>query len=287
MLKNQLIFFFLSTFFLVKGQHYSLYPQLNSTFQQQKVWVNPAYVSEVGNYSLNFQTHFRTVNRGQAGLYFFDGGTWIRKDSVAHGFRLLVANEKEGPYISRPRAYVNYALLRPLTRHWSLYSGVSFGFFSTFISAATTTLNNNFMLPDGNIGFGIKNKRLDGGFSIMQAFDNEIAEVRHLKLRRYYHYHFSYQQPVNNNFVVELSGFYRHFLDLDNQLTTSLEVEYKNQLSMGTLYHTLNGVSFLFNYSDEIYQTRYSLFLTYNLGITAASRKLSQSMEMGVGLNFL
>lgn len=287
MLKNQLIFFFLSTFFLVKGQHHSLYPQLNSTFQQQKVWVNPAYVSEVGDYSLNFQTHFRTVNRGQAGLYFFDGGNWIRKDSVAHGFRLLVANEKEGPYISRPRAYVNYALLRPLTRHWSLYSGVSFGFFSTFISAATTTLNNNFMLPDGNIGFGIKNKRLDGGFSIMQAFDNEIAEVRHLKLRRYYHYHFSYQQPVNNNVVVELSGFYRHFLDLDNQLTTSLEVEYKNQLSMGTLYHTLNGVSFLFNYSDEMYQTRYSLFLTYNSGITAASRKLSQSMEMGVGLNFL
>lgn len=287
MLKNQLVFFSLLTFFLAKGQQYSLYPQLNSTFQQQKVWINPAFVSEAGNYNLNFQKHFRTVNRGQAGLYFFDAGTWIRKDSMAHGFRVLVVNEKEGPYISRPRAYFNYAFSRQLTYHWALYSGASFGFFSTFISAATATSNSNFMLPDGNIGFGIKNKRLDVGFSIMQAFDNEIAELSNVKLSRYYHYHWSYKQPIASDFIVELSGFYRQFLDLKNQLTTSLEVNYKSQLGMGSLYHTLTGVSFYFNYSGEVNQTNYSLFLTYNSGLTAASRKLSQSMEMGLGLTFL
>lgn len=287
MLKNQLVFFSLFTFFLAKGQLYSLYPQLNSTFQQQKVWVNPGYVSEEGSYNLNFQTHFRTVNRGQAGLYFFDGGTWIRKDSMAHGFRVLVSNEKEGPYISRPRAYFNYTQLRKLTRQWSLYSGVSVGFFSTFITASTATSNNNFMLPDGNIGVGIKNHRLDAGISIMQVFDNEIEVLRNIKLSRYYHYHITYSQPLNDVFTVSLSGFYRHFLDLKNQLTTSLEANYKNQLGMGMLYHSLNGVSFYFHYSGEVYQTNYSLFLTYNSGVTAASRKLSQSMEMGLGLTFL
>src|SRR5690606_4096184 len=71
---------------------------------------------------------------------------------------LMFVGDKEGRYLKRSKAYINYSWHTSLTKKVSLAAGASAGFFSYNVGASTASVSGNAIAPDAAIGLWFYSK---------------------------------------------------------------------------------------------------------------------------------
>jgi hypothetical protein len=287
MRKNVLLLFFGFIFCALNAQNQSLYPDNFLNSSTVKTWVNPSLiVSDSVDYEVNLASKNRINTLGNVAINQLDAGLFFGKLKYNQQLKVLLLNEKEGPYISRPRAYFNYAIRLPINKETELALGTSFGFASSFIDASAISSNSNFLAPDASLGISMRHNNLELGLSSMQFLNNTItSEVYAQKLRRYYHLHSSYTFVLQNNYALKVLGLYRYYSDLANQYNLGLVVQKRELFEAGALYQNINGFSAFAQYSFVFDKQKINCGLTYNTGLFSVSRTVNQGFELAI--NFL
>ena len=110
------------------------------SYKSQEPWINPSSSIDTARYHINMVANNTPGNRGNVGLYQLHAGFALNTaDKRSQTIRVFISNEKEGPYISKPRAYINYALRMRISQKSYLSSGISYGFSSATINASLVT----------------------------------------------------------------------------------------------------------------------------------------------------
>lgn len=264
------------------AQERSLYPVVATLYTYENTFVNPAFIADTGKYHVDVVNKFRSSNRGNVGHLGMNGGLYLRNNDRAHSINLIFLSDKEGPYINRNKGYLHYATSVTFSTKTSLYAGIALGFSSTYINAVSASTVNNYIVPDANVGLGIRSGGLDFSVTMMQVLNNKVLpDISELQLTRYYHAQANYHFAMGREVELELAAFYRYFNDLDDHLNMSVKASYKDQIGIQLLQHTQRGFSFFGELTFASFKNHYNVTLGYNTGWGAELPLLHQSFEVG------
>lgn len=278
-MKQLSVLVFILNVLSLNAQNTSVYPDNFSLYHKTQTWINPSTIildSTTTHVSIRNKTKTNTL--GNVGTYQLEGGFTVKKVRYVRQLKVLMANEKEGPYIRRPSVYVNYALKIPLNLYSYLSMGTNIGFSSSFVDNAT---NSSYLAPDGSIGLTLYYKDWLLGVSGMQILNNVLTEDQFSpKLSRYYHVQSSYSFRINQNYHLRLDGLYSHYIDMPNHLNGGLAFEKQNHFAIGTMFQNIKGMMVWANYRLRIQDKYFDLSMAYNTGAFSVSQRTNQDVEL-------
>ena len=212
------------------------------------------------------------------------GEFFLKKRNGLHSFRGIVFSETEGPYISRPRWYGNYAFQLQLAEVVSVSLGVSYGYVQNKYDAATV-LNGNSGVSDGAVGIKLNYKLLEFGASSLQLFNNSIVtgEKVTLELARYYTFTGVYQIPISSQFSIHPSVYYRFLPYGVNDVLLTTELVYDERFSFGVIEEIRKGVAFFLQANDLMYDVPLTVLLLYRTTMFSNVPAQFNHFEIGLG----
>lgn len=286
MIKKALILSFLCLTLWSYGQVNSIYPDVVTSYKGQEVWINPSSSMDTSQYYANMVANYRAGNRGNVGLYQLDAGVhFLSGNKNNQVIRVLFSSEKEGPYISKPRGYINYGFRLALNKKLSLSSGIAYGFSSNNIQVAQVSNVNSYFVQDGAFGLELTTSKWGIGAAMMHVFNNQISEqVDSIRLNRFYHINAFQLINFNQQMRLELRGFYRLFSDLNNQLLVNALFYPLPEFGFGGSYFSRKGMSFSSYFQMTLRKTTCQLFMSYNSGWMAEVPAFARSFELGMKL---
>lgn len=215
--------------------------------------------------------------------YYATGSrTFVTKRENAHLLRLQFYNEKEGSYISSPRAYANYAYSVRLGENVSLYSGVAIGAVGVYYSAPTTT-QSSYTLPDGSLGLGLKADWFDLGGSMMQAFNSSFSPVSSLStLHRFYQTYASLKKEWESEWGVKGRGLWRHLPASSDDFWVTASLFYSYHMELGSTFSPYNGLSFFTMIGIGNEEDRLNILLNYNSTLLGTVPTWQSNLEVGL-----
>jgi len=267
---------------LVKGQSAPLYPNAFSGYFFNPYIVNPSYVPEQGNVSIAAYYRFRSGFFSDINSFLFSAEKIVRtKKGANHAIRLNIYNDREGPYISKPKAYLNYALKLPISSNSALFAGIALGVSSISFTAPSGA--GSIILPDGNLGVGLKLHQVRMGLSSGQIFNSEGTIISSaLKLERYYNVDFSIKQQLSAFWTINGYFYWRDFSGIPDEFSFSGSLEYNESLQFGGIYKWKQGISWLA--SVQINKEGNPLFISfiYNSAFLSTIPLWNDSYEIGI-----
>ena len=267
------------------AQSFTTYPDILSVTLFNEALINPGHVSEEGRSDLFFGHKFQTGALKDVTSSFFSADRTFRKDNGgAQAIRLMFFNEKQGPYISKPRGYLNYAYQIPLQENLHLYAGALLGLAGAYYTVPGSSGNQATTLPDGGIGAGIKSDRFSVGLAALQMFNSAAQPYSAtIVLGRYYHVHARYELPLGLDWKVKSQVLWRHLPDTDDQVYVLGSLAYIDRMQLGGVWRVQKGISFFLALEPHYHEDRLLITFTYNSAITGDTPAWQNSMELNLG----
>lgn len=259
-----------------------IYPDVFSAFFTNMALVNPSYVPQEGNVDLMSYYKFRQGLLSDVSTFMASGHkVWRRENKPEHLARLIFFNEKEGPYISSPRAYGNYALKQRLSSDADIGGGVSLGLAG--INYSTPSGAGSFTVLDGNIGLGLNYRKISIGMAAIQAFNAEgIAVSSPVRFQRFYNLHFSAEKTVSPDLDLNSYFLWRSLPGLPDQYIGALTLFYRRFLEVGALYFRPRGVSYLSTFILNPEKNPLHFSIAYNTAFLGSNPLWGNSFEIGL-----
>ncbi|WMJ72035.1 type IX secretion system membrane protein PorP/SprF [Cytophagaceae bacterium ABcell3] len=272
----------------LQAQDSDLYPDLFSSFIFNPSLINPGYVSDEGVLDLIGNYKQRTGPFSAIATYAFTATGYRRQDNgVVHTGRVFMFNEAEGPYISRPRAYLNYANRMPLAEDLFLSAGLALGFAGNTYSAPTVSGVGSSFVPDGHVGIMLSSSKFSGGVSAMQIFNTEASPLAGvLTYRRYFNLFFSAQHEFTPDWAVKGFLTYSHYRELDPASDVGFFLNYKDLISFGSSYRYLRGSAIFFSVNIPQAENNILLSFAYNSPLFSSRPLWQNSLEITLGYLF-
>ncbi len=284
-MRSWVFFLFLFPSLLLRAQSFTTYPDILSLTLFNEALLNPGYISEEGRSDLFFGHKFQTGALKDVSSSFFSADRTFRKESgMAQTLRLLFFNEKQGPYISKPRGYLNYAYQIPLRENLQVYAGAILGLAGAYYSVPGSSGNQATTLPDGGIGAGIKSDRFTIGAAALQMFNSSAQPyTATLVLGRYYHVHARYELPLGLDWKVKGQVLWRHLPATQDQGYVLACLSYVDRAQVGSIWRVGKGLTFFLALEPHYHEDRLLLSFAYNTAITGDTPAWQNSMEVNVG----
>jgi hypothetical protein len=265
-------------------QQNALFPDAFGVNFNNLALVNTWHVPDSGKADFTGAYKYRTGPFSKIATYSFTAAVVARKQNRrAHVLRLVFFNQKEGPYIQKPRAYLNYVYQIAINEYTSLSAGVALGFASVYFSAPSSTAAGSITLPDGALGLGLKRKNFSIGASSLQVFNAHGTPLTgDIHLNRYYHFFMSDEKELSP--YCRIKGYLLWGLIKNNQRRdAALAFVFRDALSLGGVFHYKQGFSFFSSFQSNVGKNVFLLSLAYNTSLFTSASSLQNSMELTVG----
>jgi len=283
-----LLYSFLFLYVSVTAQVTDIFPENYTTFFNNTSIVNPGFVPEDSKGEFFSMYKQRTGPFQKIASYSLTCSKVFRNEhQTAHLARFFLFNDKEGPYINKPRAYINYAYAVPLAEETILSAGLAVGFTQVYFSAPSATASGNSTMPDGSAGITFKRKNFFTGVSSLQVFNAESNPIKsEVKLRR--HYNFIIRQEKDLSPLVKIRGnaIYQVIPTNVNLYTLALEGNYNDLLSIGMAYKNREGLSVTGVVELYLGEDKLLLGFAYNSGILGKLNFGFNSVELNFAYKF-
>jgi hypothetical protein len=268
------------------GQQGGLYPdQLSSCFFNFSS-INPAYIQQEGNSEAIVQSKLRsgfykdisTISASAQKVFNTQNNQW-------HSGRILLQNEKEGPYISTPRFYGNYGIRIGMGENTALMGGVSLGLVNPNFRTPTKSVSST--LLDGALGIMFQSTKVTAGFSSSQIFNSSSDNSRFVSLKRFYSTQLnavlfeSAQAEVHSYFL------WTYYTDISSQFNGVVSMVWNDWLEVGGGYRIRQGALFLASITlDKTSLHPVRMGLLYNSVILNTSNMLGESIEITLSYSY-
>lgn len=209
----------------------------------------------------------------------------IQSDRQWHSGRLMFQNEKEGPYISRPRFYGNYSIRISINNKWTLFGGAAIGLVNSNYNTPSKVINTT--LPDGALGIILTYENSLFGMSSNQIFNNFPSSIPSIKLNRYYNFHFETTIPIQEDIDFKTYLACRYFSDIPAQINGIFSLLFNAIIETGVGYNYQRGTAFFTSYimkKENINLLKIGVL--YNNSLLQKSQVLGNSLELNLGYNF-
>lgn len=252
-----------------------------STILEHKALMNPAYVNETSKASLGSLYKSRTGLLNEVSSMTAYGDLSIKPNrDISQVVRMVFQNEKEGPYISSPKFYGNYAIRLPIAYDVFLYTGLALGI-STLSFTAPSGMGKA-SIPDGSVGGVFKYKKTEIGTAAYQIFNNSSVVINSsLVFRRYYQFYFQSEKDLNASLSIKGHLFWRPQALYDLASTTVL-LCYKEAISLGLMYQYRRGSSFLTSFHVNNDRNPIIVNMSYNSLLFNTLTVSTGSFEIGL-----
>ena len=269
-------------------QSTAVYPDIFGAYFNNMPLISPAYIpADVKmNLSLSYKTRTGALNKISTLNFAFTRVLNVNKPNN-HMIRLYFYNEKDGPYIHKPRAYANYAYKIKLTEDTYVSTGIALGFAQTGFTAPSSTANGNSISPDGSLGLTFSHKKLDAGFAACQMFNSVVNPVvAPITYTRYYNSYINYTFKLSP-FVDLKSGFlWRALPSYQDDVCLFGMLEYKELVSFGGCYNYEKSLSFVVSTNLRVGKESIFISLVYNTPFFTKLPAWTDSVEMNGAYNF-
>lgn len=198
-----------------------------------------------------------------------------------HNIGAILYYDKEGSYLNRYRAYVNYAYTVPLNDLWSTSLGASLGAMSYKVGNENFTggQDNTF---DGNIGFSLFSQSWTFGLSLLQIPQGQVQPiVERSLLKRYY--------AAYVHRCIDLSAKSRLLTDLNTTVfgvqkpwvNARCSWEYNELISIGMLYKWNKSLGLIFGLEKiKLGENLLKLHLSYDMNISKSYKNNSVEVSL-------
>ncbi len=277
------IFFFL--YLTVSAQVTYVFPENYTTYFNNTAIVNPGFVQEDSKAEFFSMYRQRTGAFQKIASYSLTCSRVFRKENnAAHLARVVFSNDKEGPYINKPRAYFNYAYAIPLAEETSLSAGLAAGFTQVYFSAPSATASGNSTMPDGAIGITFRRKSFFSGLSSQQAFNAESNPLKaNVKLRRYYNFLLSQEKDLSPSLKLRGNFMYQLVPSNSDLLNFVLEGSYNDILRLGGAYKSREGLALIGSVEANLGDDKIFICFAYNTGVLSKLKYGFNSIEINFG----
>ncbi len=264
------------------GQKNLLYPDMFAGFFNHQSLFNPAFQQDTGRAIFSASLKSRTgAFKNIATYYASIERTFMNEKKSGHTIRLFFFNEKEGPYIEKPRGYINYAYRLAVSDHTSLSSGASIGFTQLAYTAPSATATGSVTLPDASIGLYIKRKNLRAGISSMQLLNNSSsASNLSVKLGRYYNFFVAMEKPLGYSWKMNTYLLYRMLPVYNDNVDLALLLTFKNSFVLGSSARYKLGTSFFISFNIKTNNSLININFAYNTPLLSGITSLNNSYEI-------
>ncbi len=264
------------------GQGSPVYPDIFSGYFYHGALANPAYVPDDSKVSLAAYYKFKQGKYGGINSFMAEAEkTASAGNKNLNSFRLFFFNEREGPYISRPRAYFNYALEVNIAQDMSITSGVNIGFASVNFTAPSGS--GNMSLPDGAAGLTLQYRQWTAGISFWQLFNAEgVAISNVLRLQRYEQVNLAYSGFLSPDWKFSSYLLFRHQKNYYNHCFLTLLLGYRELIQAGPVFRYRQGLAFFGVLQVDQDTNRFHLTFTYNSGAFSPAPYWNNSVELGL-----
>lgn len=271
----------------VRGQMTAniLYPDLYTLYEPNLYLINAAYVPHDTHTDLSAFYKFQTgAFKEVATLTCSAAKLFDANNEGIHSIRLNVLNEKQGPYISSPRANVNYAYELPLGSKTRLGAGLATGFAGMSYTGVSTTGSVNSYLPDASAGLIFKYRELHLGIAGLQLFNAKTKPfTSQIELPRYYHFHLEHQLQLAENVKWKYYALYRALPEIKNELLVGMQVLFSEAFGVGAIVRSNAGLSIYAELALDSEKDRLKILVNYNSSFFELVPKFQDSMEIGIG----
>lgn len=269
--------------FAIYGQSNAAYPDLMSVYWYNMASVSPGYVPDTGTFEAALSYKFRQGQLNKVSTLSFAAAKILRTEHNTHVLRVTMFNERQGPYITSPKAYMNYAYELRLRPEMRLYAGVSLGVSSIYFSAPT--FSNSFYLPDGAFGLGLKYRQASVGVSTLQMLNATTSSMVHeYRLGRYYNLHGTVKKELNHHTQWNLLALWRILPTTRNDASLATYLTFHDKISFGAVLGYKAGMSFFSTVNVNTEQNKLVLSFGYNAApVFSALPSWQNSMEINLG----
>lgn len=266
----------------VLGQVREYYPEDFSVFFYNYNQTNPAYIPEEGSWEINAGYGNRTGPLAKIAHFYASGERIARKkDNSASLYRIIISNEKEGPYIVTPKALFNYAYQLRLKKDSYLAAGISAGAASHRFTAPSPTASGTAFLPDGAAGLTFRSRHVFSGFSIMQMFNADNAPIAGaIRFSRYYNTFLSLDNDLNPFWKIKGSALYKIQPAFRHELDFAIHFSHNETFGFGSMIRVKRGLSFFGAFEVPVGDEKLFLSFTYNSPAFSSIPEFLNSIEI-------
>ncbi|MBY0427570.1 MAG: type IX secretion system membrane protein PorP/SprF [Cytophagales bacterium] len=259
------------------------YPNFFSVYQFHSNQFSPAYMPDEGKaeFSVGYKSLIGPFH--EVSSYYFSAARVFRNENgFAHSARVSFSNDKDGPYISSPRALANYAVMIKINYQTFLYAGLAAGGAGMFYAAPSSTQSSIFA-PDGSIGLSFRWKKLILGASSLQIFNSSTNNgPRPLIFHRYYNLFGSVSKEWYPGWKLSGVALFRILPSMYNQGWAGLSVEYKKQVMLGANLALAGTLSVYGGWTAFINDDRLTISVVYNTNVFNVLPTWQNNIELGL-----
>ncbi|GAL84385.1 hypothetical protein CHU_0779 [Sporocytophaga myxococcoides] len=280
-----LLIIFLFWYLAVSAQVTDLFPENYTTYFNNTAIVNPGFVQEDSKAEFFSMYRQRTGAFQKIASYSLTCSRVFRKENnAAHLARIFFSNDKEGPYIDKPRAYFNYAYVIPFAEETSLSAGLAAGFTQVYFSAPSATASGNSTMPDGSVGITFRRKKFFSGISSQQVFNAESNPLKaNVKLRRYYNFLLSQEKDLSPLLKLRGNLIYQLLPLNSDLLNIAMEGSYNDIISLGGAYKSREGLALIGSVQANLGDDKIFICFAYNTGVLSKLKYGFNSVEINFG----
>lgn len=225
-----------------RGQTGASYPDFFSSSSLYPSLINPAYISPSNRSQAIVLGKFRSgLLRDVYSLAGSFEKLWISKKNTFHSARIIVHNEKEGPYIARPRIYANYSTGILIASETRLMAGASFGLVQSNFNVPSKVFSVT--NPDLNIGVFVRHKELEAGISAQQVLQSGSRGAAVVYLNNYYNFYMGWSKSLNPTLKVNSSLICSLLPVIPDLVNGRISLFFHEKFESGVAYTYKDGVS--------------------------------------------
>ena len=266
----------------VQAQTSSYYPDFLTVYYYNMATVNPGYVPQEGvaDISLGYKISVGPL-KDVSTLAFAASKIWGQGNTNCHVGRILAYNAQEGPYITYPRAYGNYAYLLRISENTSAYAGVAAGGAGIYFSAPSAT--TSIFLPDGSLGLGLYHRKISLGAASMQMLNRIVTPLlATLRFTRYYQFHFDAEADLSWQWKWKSYALWRYLPDVQDELIGTTTFVYEDLFTLGSAYRYRAGLALFTSFRIRPEKNSLLISFAYNSPFFSNVPRLQNSMEIGL-----
>ncbi|MBC7389618.1 MAG: type IX secretion system membrane protein PorP/SprF [Opitutaceae bacterium] len=264
------------------AQNSFYYPNSFNAYFLNFSQITPSFIPNEGKMELTSGYKSLTGAFRKISSYHFTAARIFKRNDNAHLFRVQFYNEKEGTYISNPRAYANYGYQLSLNDNFKLISGISLGFAGLYYSAPNTT-QSSFNVPDGALGLSIKSAWMEIGASAFQIFNSSFKPLSStITLERYYNLYANAKKEWPSDWILKCYGLYRILPYTEPDIILSGTIGYTKNIEAGISVRYNSGISLFGVFSPAIGEDRLKLLINYNSPLFGLVPKYQSNIEIGL-----
>lgn len=261
-----------------------LYPDLYTQYVANMYLVNSAYIPSETRTDLSAYYKFQTgIFKEVSTLAFSAAKLYERDNNSTHSLRLSAFNEKQGPYISSPRAYANYGYELSLSEETKLAGGIAVGIAGMSYTGITSTGDATEYLPDASAGVILKYKTFQFGTAGLQLPNSKTKTISQMELKRYYHFHVIHELDLAYNWKWKYYALYRILPLIPDQLWAGSSLTFSDAVGFGATVRSNAGISIFAEFALDSERDRLKFIFNYNSSFFKLAPAFQNSMELGVG----